>query len=78
MRSLNVRVDFSILSDCGRVIQLLLVVFALFKVLDLISNQALHYAFQWTPEAGYFWLEMVLFVIIPVALAEPRERALES
>ena len=46
MRSLNVSVDFSILSDCGRVIQLLLVVFAFFKVLDLIGNQALDYAFQ--------------------------------
>jgi len=68
MRSLRVRVDFNILSDCGRVIQLLLVVFALFKLLDLATNQALHYAFQLTPEAGYFWLEMALFVIIPVAL----------
>ncbi len=68
MRSLKVRVDFSILSDCGRMIQLLLIVFALFRVLDLISNHALGYAFQWTPEAGYFWLEMALFVIIPVTL----------
>ena len=41
MRSLNVRVDFSILSDCGRMIQLLLIVFAFFKVLDLTANQAL-------------------------------------
>jgi Ni/Fe-hydrogenase subunit HybB-like protein len=68
MRSLNVRVDFRILADCGRMIQLLLVVFALFKLVDLVSNQALGYAFQWTPEAGYFWLEMALFVFIPVAL----------
>ena len=68
MRSLNVRVDFSILADCGRIIQLLLVVFGLFKLLDLVTNHALGYAFQWTPEAGYFWLEMALFVIIPVVL----------
>ena len=40
MRSLNVRVDFSILSDCGRMIQLLLIVFVFFKVLDLVANQA--------------------------------------
>ena len=65
MRSLNVRVDFSILSDCGRMIQLLLIVFAFFKVLDLVANQALGYAFQRTSEAGYFWLEMVLFLVIP-------------
>ncbi len=68
MRSLNVRVDFSILSDCGRMIQLLLIVFACFRVLDLLSNHAIHYAFQPTVEAGYFWLEMLLFVIIPVYL----------
>jgi len=68
MRSLNVRVDFTILSDCGGMIQFLLILFALFKVLDLIVNHAMGYAFQMTPEAGYFWLEMALFVIIPVAL----------
>ena len=68
MRSLNVRVDFSILSDCGRMIQLLLIVFAFFRLLDLVANQALHYAFQRTAEAGYFWLEMVLFLAIPIFL----------
>ena len=68
MRSLNVRVDFSILTDCGRMIQMLLIVYAFFKVLDLISNQALHFAFQRTAEAGYFWLEMVLFLAIPIIL----------
>ncbi len=68
MRSLNVRIDPTILSDCGRMIQMLLIVYAFFKVLDLISNQALGYAFQWTAEAGYFWLEMLLFLVIPITL----------
>ena len=68
MRSLNVRIDFSILSDCGRMIQLLLIVYAFFKLLDLVSNQALGYAFQRTNEAGYFWLEVVLFLAIPIFL----------
>ena len=68
MRSLKVRVDFSILSDCGRMIQLLLIVYAFFKVLDLTANQAWRYAFQRTSEAGYFWLEMVLFLAIPIFL----------
>jgi Ni/Fe-hydrogenase subunit HybB-like protein len=67
MRSLNVRIDFSILSDCGRMIQLLLLVFAFFRVLDLISNQVVGYAFQRTSEAGYFWLETVLFLVIPIS-----------
>ena len=78
MRSLNVRVDFSILSDCGRMIQMLLIVYAFFKVLDLVSNQALGYAFQRTNEAGYFWLEMVLFLAIPITLLSFEQRALES
>jgi Ni/Fe-hydrogenase subunit HybB-like protein len=68
MRSLNVRIDPTILSDCGRMIQMLLIVYAFFKVMDLISNQAFGYAFQWTAEAGYFWLEMVLLLIIPITL----------
>ena len=49
-------------------IQLLLIVYAFFKVLDLVSNQALGYAFQRTNEAGYFWLEVVLFLAIPIFL----------
>ncbi|HVP50143.1 MAG TPA: Ni/Fe-hydrogenase cytochrome b subunit [Candidatus Bathyarchaeia archaeon] len=68
MRSLDVRVDFSILSDCGRMVQLLLIVYAFFRLLDLASNHALHYAFQITPEAGYFWLEMALFLAVPIGL----------
>jgi Ni/Fe-hydrogenase subunit HybB-like protein len=68
MRSLNVRVDFSILSDCGRMIQLLLIVFVFFKALDLTANQAWVYAFQRTNEAAYFWLEMLLFAAIPIFL----------
>jgi len=68
MRSLNVRIDFTILSDCGRMIQMLLIVYAFFRVLDLGANQAIGYAFQLTPEAGYFWLETALFLAIPIAL----------
>jgi Ni/Fe-hydrogenase subunit HybB-like protein len=68
MRSLKVRIDFSILSDCGRMIQLLLIVYAFFKLLDLVSNQALGYAFQRTSEAGYFWLEVALFLAVPIFL----------
>jgi Ni/Fe-hydrogenase subunit HybB-like protein len=68
MRSLNVRIDFSILSDCGRMIQMLLIVFAFFRFLDLLGNGALGYAFQRTSEAGYFWLEVMLFLAIPITL----------
>jgi Ni/Fe-hydrogenase subunit HybB-like protein len=68
MRSLNVRVDFSILSDCGRMAQLLLIVYAFFRFLDLLANHALGFAFQRTAEAGYFWLEVALFLAIPIVM----------
>jgi len=38
MRSLNVRVDFSILNDCGRMIPMLLVIFVFFRLLDLVTR----------------------------------------
>jgi Ni/Fe-hydrogenase subunit HybB-like protein len=47
---------------------MLLIVFAFFRLLDLLGNQAFHYAFQRTNEAGYFWLEIALFLAIPIAL----------
>jgi Ni/Fe-hydrogenase subunit HybB-like protein len=65
-RSLNVRVDFGILTDCGKMIQMLLIVFAFFRFLDLLVNHALRYAFQRTPEAGYFWLEILIFLALPI------------
>jgi len=68
MRSLRVRIDPSILSDCGRMVQMLLIVYAFFKLVDLAANQALGYAFQPTAEAGYFWLEVMLFLAIPITL----------
>jgi Ni/Fe-hydrogenase subunit HybB-like protein len=68
MRSLNVRIDPTILSDCGRMVQMLLIVYAFFKLLDLVANNALGYAFQRTVEAGYFWLEVLLFLVIPITL----------
>ena len=68
MRSLNVRVDFTILSGCGRMIQMLLIVFALFKALDMTAGHVWGYAFQRTPEAGYFWLEVLLFAALPIVL----------
>jgi len=68
VRSLKVRVDPTILSDCGRMVQMLLIVYAFFKGLDLLANQAFGYAFQRTAEAGYFWLEMLLFLAIPITL----------
>jgi Ni/Fe-hydrogenase subunit HybB-like protein len=77
MRSLGVQLDFSILSDCGRMVQLLLIVFVFFRTLDLMANHALHYAFQLTSEAGYFWLEAVLFLVIPIILLS-KERVRES
>jgi len=68
MRSLNVLVDFSILNDCGRMIQMLLIIFVFFPLFDLGANHAVQYAFQPTPEAGYVWLEVGLFLVLPIVL----------
>jgi len=37
--------------DCGRMVQMLLIVFVFFRPLDLVASHALHYAFRITPES---------------------------
>lgn len=68
MRSLGVRVDPSILSDVSRVIAPLLALWGLFRTVDLITHDATPYLFQWREETFSFWLEMALFVVVPLLL----------
>jgi Ni/Fe-hydrogenase subunit HybB-like protein len=67
-RSLNARFDLSILSEISRLMAPLLGVYALFRGVDLVTHGALPYMLRWRSETGLFWLEMALFVIIPLAL----------
>jgi len=69
MRSLNVRVDFSILSDVSRVISPLLAIYGVFRAVDLINRGATQYLWMWRrEETQLFWLEIVLLVLAPIVL----------
>jgi Ni/Fe-hydrogenase subunit HybB-like protein len=68
VRSLNARVDLGLLDEVGRVISPLLIVFALFRFVDLARQNALAYMFRPTFETAYFWVEVALFIVAPVVL----------
>ncbi len=75
VRSLNVRVDMSILSDVSKVIAPLLAMWGVFRFVDLISRDATPYLWMWREETGLFWLEIALLVVIPlILLNRPRVR----
>ena len=68
IRSLNVRIDTTILADVSRVIAPLLALWGLFRVVDLITHDATPYLFLPREETLSFWLEMLLLVAAPVYL----------
>ncbi|MFZ1053972.1 MAG: NrfD/PsrC family molybdoenzyme membrane anchor subunit [Candidatus Sulfotelmatobacter sp.] len=68
VRSLNVRVDMSILSDVSKVIAPLLAMWGVFRFVDLISRDTIGYLWMWREETLLFWLEIALLVIIPLIL----------
>jgi len=67
-RSLNARFDISILGEISRLMAPLLAVYALFRGIDLVTHGALPYMFRWRSETGLFWLEIALFVLVPLVL----------
>ncbi len=68
VRSLNVKLEFSLLEEMSRVMGMLLGVYGIFRVLDLIKGGGIHYIFVRRVETAYFWLEIALLVIIPLFL----------
>jgi len=68
MRSLNAKVDPAILAEVSKVIAPLLALWGLFRAVDLITRDAVSYLFQWREETLSFWLEMGLFVFVPLLL----------
>ncbi len=68
VRSLNVRVDMNILSDVSRVIGPLLIMWGIFRFVDIITRDATPYLWMWREETGLFWLEIALLVVIPLIL----------
>jgi Ni/Fe-hydrogenase subunit HybB-like protein len=67
-RSLNCKIDFTILQDVARVIVLMLGVYGIFRFLDLLRNHATSYLFARRVETAYFWLEIMLLVVVPIIL----------
>jgi Ni/Fe-hydrogenase subunit HybB-like protein len=68
VRSLNVKVDMSICSEVSRVIVPLLGLYGIFRLVDLIRNDATPYLWMWREETLSFWVEIVLLVIAPIVL----------
>src|SRR3989442_4583227 len=68
VRSLNVRIDVSILSDVSRVMAPLLALWGLFRGVGLITRGAAPYLCMWREETLSFWLEIGLFVVAPLVL----------
>jgi len=68
VRSLDVKLDPRVFGEVSRVIAPLLAVYAIFRFVDLSKNGALHYLWMWREETLSFWLEIGLFVIIPLVL----------
>lgn len=68
VRSLNVRVDTTILSDVSRVIAPLLAIYGVFRAVDLINRGATSYLWMWREATGLFWLEIALLIVAPLIL----------
>jgi Ni/Fe-hydrogenase subunit HybB-like protein len=68
VRSLNVRVDFSIASEVSRVIPPLVAIYGIFRFVDLTTRDALPYLWMPREETISFWLEILLLVIAPFIL----------
>ncbi len=68
VRSLNVRLDTSVLSEVSRVIAPMLALYAIFRGVDLYTHGAAPYMFMWREETMLFWLEIGLLVVAPLML----------
>src|SRR5215475_4465067 len=68
VRSLNVKLDTTILAELGRVIAPMLGLYGIFRFVDLSSREAWPYLFRWREESFSFWLEFALLVVVPLVL----------
>ena len=68
MRSLKVKLDYSILVDLAKVIVPMLSLYTIFRFVDLLAHGGAAYMFQARSETAYFWLEIVLLLAAPITL----------
>jgi Ni/Fe-hydrogenase subunit HybB-like protein len=76
-RALRTSLDYRILADLARVAVLMLGLYGMVRGVDLLTSGAYRYLFRARSETGYFWLEIVLLLVIPIALFS-RKKVLES
>ncbi len=77
IRSLDVKIDPKIISELAWVITPLLIINAVWRFVDLVKQGGGPYLFLWRSETLYFWLEMALFIVIPVIMFNTK-RIIES
>jgi Ni/Fe-hydrogenase subunit HybB-like protein len=68
VRSLEAKVDLRILSEVSQVITPMLMIYALFRGVDLVTHGGWKYLGLWREETLSFWVEIGLFVVAPVIL----------
>ncbi|HET8668362.1 MAG TPA: NrfD/PsrC family molybdoenzyme membrane anchor subunit [Terriglobales bacterium] len=66
MRSLGVKLDYTILTDLAKVIVPMLYIYGIFRFVDLVNNGGAHFLFRRNSEAGYFWMEILMMVVLPI------------
>lgn len=68
VRSLNVKIDYSLMEELSRVMGVMLGIWGVFRFLDLAKQHNLGYLFLRQKETAFFWVEIALLCIIPVIL----------
>jgi Ni/Fe-hydrogenase subunit HybB-like protein len=68
VRSLNVKLEYSLLEEMSRLMGMLLGVYGIFRLLDLVKSGGIQYMFARNVETVYFWTEIALLVIVPLIL----------
>lgn len=66
MRSMGVRLDYSVLVDMAKITVPMLALYGVFRAVDLITNGGYKYLFKLHSETAYFWLEILLLVVVPI------------
>jgi Ni/Fe-hydrogenase subunit HybB-like protein len=67
-RAFHRHIELPLLSQLGRAIVVILMVYTVFRIQDLMNRQALGAAFTFNIEAALFWLEIGLGVLLPMLL----------
>jgi Ni/Fe-hydrogenase subunit HybB-like protein len=68
MRSLGVKLDYAILVDLAKVTVPMLIIYGLFRAVDLLTHGGYRYLFRARSETAYFWTEILMLIVIPVIL----------